>query len=387
MSDLQLGLIVIGILIVIAVYAFNRFQELQLRRKVERRFAQPEDVLMRESAPEASALAQERIEPSMTAPEPAPEPPEAAVAEAPEEPAVVVPDDATEPMAEEVSAEVLASEAAPPPGAAVETGIDYICSVESSEPFGHANLEAFLKSANAIGKAMLVQGWNPHAGEWQALPSAGDERIARLQVMMQLADRAGAVNRVQLSSVRDLCYALAERVGGSCRCGDIDQAAHQAAEIDRFCAQVDVSLGCNVVPRSGGLTGTKLRGMLESAGFHLDSSGRFLLRNDEGTVILVAEDVSGEPFSVERLRSTPVDGVMLGMDVPRVPNGVRVFERMIELARHLAHALDGVVVDDNRAELTDTGLKVIRQHLKSVHTAMEANGIPAGSPLAVRLFS
>jgi FtsZ-interacting cell division protein ZipA len=75
------------------------------------------------------------------------------------------------------------------------------------------------------------------------------------------------------------------------------------------------------------------------------------------------------------------------MDVPRVSGGARVFERMIELARHLAHALDGVVVDDNRAELTDAGLKVIRQHLKSVHAAMEAQGIPAGGPLAARLFS
>jgi hypothetical protein len=45
------------------------------------------------------------------------------------------------------------------------------------------------------------------------------------------------------------------------------------------------------------------------------------------------------------------------------------------------------VVDDNRAELTDAGLKVIRQQLKSVHTAMEAQGIPAGGALATRLFS
>ena len=39
MSDLQLGLIVVGIVVVVAVYAFNRFQELQLRRRVESRFA------------------------------------------------------------------------------------------------------------------------------------------------------------------------------------------------------------------------------------------------------------------------------------------------------------------------------------------------------------
>ena len=48
MSDLHLGLIVIGILLVVGVYAFNRFQELQLRRRVESRFTQPDDVLMQD---------------------------------------------------------------------------------------------------------------------------------------------------------------------------------------------------------------------------------------------------------------------------------------------------------------------------------------------------
>ena len=66
MSDLQLGLIVVGILVVAGVYAFNRYQEWQLRRRVESRFAQrPDDVLMQQ-AHEASARADDaRIEPSL----------------------------------------------------------------------------------------------------------------------------------------------------------------------------------------------------------------------------------------------------------------------------------------------------------------------------------
>ena len=67
MSDLQLGLIVIGILVVAGVYAFNRFQELQLRRRVENRFAQPpEDVLMHETPAAAVRADDGRIEPTIT---------------------------------------------------------------------------------------------------------------------------------------------------------------------------------------------------------------------------------------------------------------------------------------------------------------------------------
>jgi FtsZ-interacting cell division protein ZipA len=193
---------------------------------------------------------------------------------------------------------------------------------------------------------------------------------------------------VQLSSLRDLALQFAEQAGAACRCGDIDQAAKLASDLDRFCSQVDVSIGCNLIPRSGStLPGTKVRGLLESAGFALESSGRFVLRAEDGNVLLVADDIQGQPLSPERLRSGPLAGLTLAMDVPRVSAGARVFERMIELARHLAHALDAVVVDDNRAELTEAGLKVIRQQLKSVHAAMEAHGIPAGGALASRLFS
>jgi hypothetical protein len=387
MSDLQLGLIVIGVLVVVAVYAFNRFQELQLRRKVESRFAQrPEDVLMHEAPQSPAPPAEERIEPRFGAAGGVAELAESAVPAAPVQAAV--------------SHAPASSDAADPPAVAVapagssgaesavaESAIDYLCSVEAAEPFGRANVEAFLKAANAIGKPVLVCGWNPHAAEWQPLPSARDEAIERLQVVLQLADRSGPVNRVQLSSLRDLCHALAASSSGSCRCGDIDQAAHRAAEIDRFCNQVDVSIGCNVVARSGALSGTKLRGLLESAGFTLEPSGRFVLRAEDGNSLLLVEDIGGEAFSAERLRAGPVGGVTLTMDVPRVAAGGRVFERMLEIARHLAHALDGVVVDDNRAELSDNGLKVIRAHLKSVHAAMEGQGIPAGSPLALRLFA
>ena len=221
-----------------------------------------------------------------------------------------------------------------------------------------------------------------------ALPCAAEFALSRIQASLQLADRSGAVNRVQLSSMRDLVHLFAERVGGACDCPEIDQAAQAAAEVDRFCAQVDVSIGCNVVPNGeGGLPGTKVRGLLESAGFALESSGRFVQRAEDGTVLISAESIDGEALSGDRLRAAPLPGLTLTMDVPRVPAGARVFERMIELGRHLAQALDATVVDDNRARLTEAGIKVIRQQLRNVHAAMEAQGIPAGGALAARLFS
>jgi len=181
---------------------------------------------------------------------------------------------------------------------------------------------------------------------------------------------------------------FAERAGADCICPEIDAAAQAAAELDRFCAQVDVSIGCSVVPGPAGMfPGTKVRGLLESAGFVLEPGGRFQLHGEDGNVLVTAEDIEGHAFSAERLRSSNIAGLLLTLDVPRIPSTGRVFDRTIEIGRSLAHALEGRVVDDNRAELTEAGLKLVRQQVRDLHEKMQAHGIPAGGQVAERLFS
>ena len=48
MSQLQLGLLAIGVIIVVFVLAYNKFQELRYRRNVERALGDRQDVLMGE---------------------------------------------------------------------------------------------------------------------------------------------------------------------------------------------------------------------------------------------------------------------------------------------------------------------------------------------------
>ncbi len=380
MSELQLGLIVIGVLVVVGVYAFNRYQERQFRRRMESKFQErPADVLMKGDAP--AEAPEQRIEPHVGSAageavaevhvDPIPAPPVAHV-----ESKIDVAED-QEPVAPTTVAR-----------AAADPVIDYCCLVETVEPIPHAVLASFVRSAGMIGKPVVLMGWSIRSNEWVELPCAPEIPLVRLQASLQLADRAGPVNRVQLSSMRDLVYQFAEQVGVTCECPDIDQAAQAAADLDRFCAQVDVSIGCNLLPSgSAGLSGTKVRGLLESAGFTLEPNGRFLLRAEDGVVLISVESIDGEPLSAERLRAAPVGGLTFNMDVPKVVAGVRAFDRMMELGRQLAHALDATIVDDNRAPLTEGGIKLIRQQVHNVDAAMQAHGIPAGSALAGRLFS
>lgn len=383
MSELQLGLIVAGILVVSAVYGFNRYQERQFRRRMERKFREqrPADVLLDAAPARSSAI--ERVEPHLGS--------------SPLEPSSPKIDpgstNAGEPEGATVEPAAMPSDAPPPPAVtrtaqSNAVGIDYVCHVDAAEPIAHATLAAFAKSAGMLGKPVQLQGWSIRSNEWVDLPCPNEVPVVRVQAALQLADRSGPVNRVQLSTMRDLVHQLAEQVGVSCDCPDIDAAAQNAVELDRFCAQVDISIGCNLIPNgSAGLSGTKVRGLLESAGFVLEPTGRFVLRADDGAILMSAESMDEEPLSAERLRAAPLAGLVFTMDVPKVAGSARMFDRMMELGRHLAQALDATVVDDNRAPLTEAGVKVIRQQLRSVQAAMDTHGIAAGSPTAARLFS
>lgn len=381
MSDLQLGLVIIGVLVVVGVYLFNRLQERQFRRRMENAFQQrPEDILVA-TADEQPAQQEERIEPHLGAPA------EATLAPAPEDDPVVE-DEPPPPPRTTGEPPAAASASAATPSSTSSSPIDYVCRLESVTPMAAAALVELSKSLHAIGKPVSLKAWNAETDEWVTLPSNAVTAVTRLEAALQLADRNGPVNRVQLSTMRDLVGEFAEQVEARCRCPEIDDAAQAAAELDRFCAQVDISIGCNVVPAAaGGFPGTKLRGLLESAGFVLDPGGRFVLRADDGSPLMAAEDIEGRVLSLEHLRTATLAGLVLTLDVPRVPGHGRSFDRMLDIGRQLAQALGGTVVDDNRAPLTEAGLKVVRQRLRELHEAMQAQGIPPGSPLAERLFS
>ena len=60
---------------------------------------------------------------------------------------------------------------------------------------------------------------------------------------------------------------------------------------------------------------------------------------------------------------------------------------MVVLASRFAQTLGGQVVDDNRVALGPQAVAAIRAQLEPVYGTMAAQGIPAGSTLALRLFS
>jgi FtsZ-interacting cell division protein ZipA len=216
----------------------------------------------------------------------------------------------------------------------------------------------------------------------QAAPST------RLRFALQMSNRAGCVEQRQLEAFRDAVLEWAAANDGNANCPDVAEAHAMAQELDRFCADVDIAVGVNVVTNdSSPFSGTKIRGLAESAGLRLEADGVFYCRSDEGQKRYTLDNHEPMPFVPEQMKTLFTRGVTFLLDVPRVQDPLAAFDAMLETARNFSNVLDGTLVDDNRATLTAEAVGKIRRQLESIVVRMEAGQIPAGGPRALRLFS
>ena len=360
MSDLQLSLLVIGAVVVGAVYLYNWFQERSFYHRLRRAFGGVhDDVLMTGGAESASADG--RLEPQLATAAPAPRH-----------------DDSQAPAA--------AHAAAAPPG--TDSVLDFVAELRADAPIADAAIGELLHRIGACGKPSRAAGFNPRSGAWEELARGAAARYTRLRLALQLVNRAGPVNAAQLAGFCDAVKSGAERIRAQASCPDTQAALQAARELDAFCADVDVAVGVNVIAGdSGAFSGTKIRALAEAAGFKLEPDGVFHYRDEQRQTLFTLDNHEPAPFLPEQIRSLATRGITLLLDVPRVANGTKALERMLDIALSFAHALGGKLVDDNRVALSEAGVARIGEQLRSIHAAMEARGIPAGSARALRLFS
>ena len=344
MSELQLGLLGIGVLVVVGVLVYNKLQEARLRRQSEEAFgSRHDDVLLG-----GKAAVRERIEPTLS--------------------------------------EVPRDEPAKATGGVLDSGIDFIATLEAqSAVAGEAISSAIVDSLASLGKAVGWEGYNRQTASWEPLAAGGEYQM--LRAGLQLADRKGAANEQHLSGFGAMVQAVASAIGATCTLGEVAAALQRAQQLDALCAEVDVQIGLNLVARSGAFQGSKIRAFAEAHGFALERDGRFCRRDEAGLELYTLCNAEAPAFSAESMKTLASRGLTLLFDVARAPGGIAAFDRFVEFARGLAGTLSAGIVDDNRRPLDDAALGKIRAQLQALYASMEQQGIPAGSPLALRLFS
>lgn len=442
LNEFQLSLIAAGVAAVLLVWIYNLLQERKHRKAAEKVFQSSHpDVLLGDeegaaaSAPEAAADGDwerkepqfdapaevgERIEPVITeledvtirlitpsAPEPAAEAVASAaspsrgdipVIEAPEMDPVVDPGFSdvpppvvpSQPAAQTPVRPARQTVSARDDSAPDESLSDSVVEVAVAVSFDQAQmLDAFWEPLRSLPSraAANLRCIGRRQGRWREIQGHDGQAYDEVHLLLQLADRQGAMTEVEVVPFVQAVEAAAAQVGGRVAVPPVPEVLTHARSLDEFCAGVDIQMAVHVVSRTGGeFAGSKLRGLLEAAGFKLKADGLFHLADDTGNTLLTLSNFGAKPFAADQLKTLLTHGVTFWLDVPRVANGPQIFDRLLSAAKHLADAVDGVLVDDQRRPLGEVVLTNIRSKIGEVQQSMAKNQIPAGGRRALRLF-
>ncbi len=345
MSDLQIALGTIGILVVGGVYVFNAWQERKLRQRLERAFGSDrDDVLLNSKGGTVAEPSGPRIEPRIGG----------GMGE----------ESAVDPG---IAGDAVTTEPADPV-------IEFVADIDLLAPVNDAAVHELQSLISVFGKPARILG--------------RDDDSNHLQAVLQLVNRAGPVHAPQLSGFCDAVQAWASRHQATVEMDDLVAALDAARVLDELCGKVDVAIGFNVVAAEGSaFPGEQVAAAASAAGFQLQSDGLFYLHDATGQPLFALENHESEPFTQERLAAMQTSGLTLLLDVPRSVDGEAALDEMARAGSELAEALGGFVVDDNRVPLQAAGIARIKSQLKSIQDTMTAHEIPAGSPRAQRLFA
>jgi FtsZ-interacting cell division protein ZipA len=338
MSELQIGLLAIGALVVAAVLIYNRVQEGRAKRDAQNRFRSGhDDVLLDQSvAAQGGNLGSDH--PGRIAAE------------------------ALRPAAR------VAQSAEP---AQPDPAIDYIIEFRTDHPVASGALRE---------QWVAIERRHAHRA---MLAGSADEKSWRAG--LQLVSRDGAVGEADLIEFRSAVETLAASVGASVSAPEMRAAVEAARALDEFCGESDIQVVVHIT--GGPFPGTKIRAAAESSGLALEADGKFVMRDDLQRVLYTMGVRDGPAFSAATMREAMPSALSLSLDVTRAPDTRRSFESMARLAHQLTSVLGGSIVDDNGHALDERAVAAIAQQLDSVRARLEDRGLTPGSPTALRLFS
>lgn len=404
LTELQIGLIALGVAGIGAVVGYNMWQEKRHRQTAERALGETHaDVLI--DPPDAPPR---RLEPTLdfdlsddSAPmsDPSATQPVRRDEQSPmlaDEPVT----DITEPLTSFAADQTVAgwTDAAPAAaaideraGAAVDgwadAQVEELITIEFEAPVAATEFQRTWNDlTQTLAVTMRLRGRDEHAGRWLPLTAQTAGALSKVELAVQLADRRGALSEASVSALAHALQGVADRFLAVVHFPDVRELLGRARELDSFAASVDVQIGLNLVAGESLISGTKLRGLAEAQGFTL-SGGQFHARDDVGNTLYTLCSLDAEQFSADTMKALQTQGVTLLLDVPTVADGARQFDRMVMVAEQFAHTLGARVVDDNRQPLSPASLALIRGKVAEFQARMVQFGIKPGSESANRLFS
>lgn len=255
------------------------------------------------------------------------------------------------------------------------------------EVSGDAILVAMPGTRRVGSKPFAIEARGVLSGEWES-PRPG-KRYSAVQAGVQLANRHGALNEIEFSEFVIKTQALADALGAHPEFPDMRDEVLRARELDQFASTHDAQLGFTLRAVSAAWSPGYVHQHAARLGFVAGAlPGRMVFPSalvSGGTALTLLFDT--QAALADNPEQSALREISLLLDVAHVPQAEQPYARMREVARALAQGMDGVLTDDQGGPLPDMAFDRIGADLEGLYTALEARDLAAGSPLARRLFS
>ncbi|QTM22292.1 cell division protein ZipA C-terminal FtsZ-binding domain-containing protein [Neisseria sicca] len=205
-------------------------------------------------------------------------------------------------------------------------------------------------------------------------------------VGLQAVSRNGLATQEELQQFNQQVDTFAQLMGGKVLHTDLAAFTEVAQALDTFCARVDQTIAIHLVSHSN-ISGVELRASVENLGFVLGEDGAFHYTGQTGSPMFAIHSLTGDAFTNALLDNQSYKGFSMLLDIPHAPAGEKTFDLFMDLAVRLSGQLGLDLVNDKMEEVSTQWLKDIRNYVLARQEEMLKVGIKPSSKQALRLFS
>jgi hypothetical protein len=266
--------------------------------------------------------------------------------------------------------------------------IDVLTLIELESPvYGEAAIQTLPSSRRVGTKIFQVEGLNADSGEWE--PLSYSVRYSAFQTGVQLANRGGALNEIEFSEFVMKTQAFADHFNASPEFPDMLEVISRARELDQFATEHDAQLSFTIQAQESAWSPGYIHQHAAQLGFVAGSvAGRLVIASDViGNPPILSLIYDSRAALADDPKLAAITHISLLLDVTHVASQLKPFPLMCSVAQQLAADMDGLITDDNGQPLTQESMNIIERDLGYLYSALEHRDLAAGSLQARRLFS
>ncbi len=354
MSELQISLIALGVLIILAIVGFNWWQDRRARRKMQDSLPDvSEDALFSDSQDDQGEDRQRR-EPGLGSL------------------GLKSGQDGTDGKGDD---------AVPGPVAEADSMTEAVIELHLSQPLTGSELAAHLRDGLQAGRRdvrVLLQDEQGHISN----QIAANQSYTALQLAVALANRSGPLTAIEWSQIWGKAQTLADKLEAAVDGPEQVDVLGRADELDSTCATLDAQVTLTLVLRERRAVDDFV-GSATAMGF-VDRATHLAWMGDHGLECFTLFRADNQPLNQA---GSHVEQLTLLLDVPRSPANPVSFARMMEVGQELGRRVGGDIVDDQGKPLAPGADVAIDQQLQALCGQLEAAGLTPGSERARRVFS